>query len=80
MIHTRAGFDFARRELRCLLCEDLVPVSKDKLKAFGKRQLDLGAFNIEKATFFMSLFTPKAATTNIRLVFVYGKPNVTRAC
>ena len=28
---------------RCLLCEDLVPVSKDKLKVFGKSQLDLGA-------------------------------------
>ena len=27
----------------------------------------------------MSLFTPKAATNNIRLLFFYGKPNVTKA-
>ena len=65
-------------EKRCLLYEDLVPVSKDKLKVFGKSQLDVGAL-YRKPPELMSLFTPKAATNNIRLVFVYGKPNVTRA-
>ena len=66
-------------EKRCLLCEDLVPVSKDKLKVFGKSQLDLGAL-YRKPPELMSLFTPKATTSNIPLVLVYGKPNVTRAC
>ena len=62
-------------EKRCLLCEDLVPVSEDKLKS----QLDVGAL-YRKPPELMSLFTPEAATNNIRQVFVYGKPNVTRAC
>ena len=34
---------------RCLLYEDFVPLSKDKLKVFGKSQLDLGAL-YRKAT------------------------------
>ena len=64
---------------RCLLCEDLVPVSKDKLKVFWKSQLDLGAL-YRKPPELISLFTPIAATNNIRLVFFYGKANAKRAC
>ena len=35
---------FLHTEKHCSLCEDLVPVSKNKLTVFGKSQLDLGAY------------------------------------
>ena len=57
---------FLHTENPCLLGEDLVPVSKDKPKMVGKGQPDLGALSELEL---MSLFTPKAATKNIRLLF-----------
>ena len=87
VIHTRTSFGKAWEKLRKKICtprsvvysaRTLFQCLKTNSKCLGKSQLDLGAL-YRKPPGLMSLFTPKTATNNIRLVFVYGEPNVTRA-
>ena len=53
-------------------------MSKNKLKVFGKVNL-IPVLYTESHQSWCRCLRPRAATNNVRLVFVYGKPNVTRA-